>query len=79
MGKLPTVTGKQLIGILLKDGWTKKGHRRHGVALVKGRLRTVVQNISRPLKSGTLMAILGPRQTRLGKAGLQRLIDKHGL
>ena len=37
--ELPSITGKQLIRLLLKDGWQDSGKRTHGVALVKVILR----------------------------------------
>ena len=55
---------------------------RHGQVLTKkvgGRtLVTVVPSKSEPLPAGTLAAILGSKQTQLGKAGLQRLLEKYG-
>ncbi len=51
MAKIPAIAGKQLINLLVKDGWVE----------------------------GTLAAILGPRQTGIGKKGLQKLISQYGL
>ena len=80
MGDLPAVTGPQLIALLSNDGWTQHGQRTHGVAMVKsGSNPTIIPTKNKPLPDGTLGAILGPRQTGLGKAGLRALIDKHGL
>ena len=33
--KLPTITGKDLIKLLQKDGWLVHRRTRHGIALVK--------------------------------------------
>lgn len=79
MAKLPAITGKQLVSLLKKDGWVEVRRSTHGVFLAKGRLSTVVQNTSKSLPRGTLLDILGTRQTQIGRNGLQRLIDVHGL
>ena len=39
----------------------------------------VVKNTSRDLPNGTLSALLSQRQTGLGRDGLLRLIERHGL
>ena len=59
-----------------------RGRRaNHGIFLYKqfadeGRPRTtVIPDKSAPLPTGTLGAILGPKQTGIGRAGLQVLID----
>jgi hypothetical protein len=39
---------------------------------------TVVPMKNRPLTPSLLAAILGPKQTTLGRKGLQRLIDAYG-
>lgn len=45
-----------------------------------GRIRvTVVPDKRSSLPPGTLAAILGPKQTDLGRDGLAALIDKYGL
>lgn len=71
---LLAITGKQLINLLIGDGWEEKRRTRHGVALCKnigGRTRvTVVPDTRAPLTPGTLSAILGPKQTGLGRAWL---------
>ena len=80
---LPAITGRQLIRLLERDGWIVGNQRTHGVSLRKTvsdrTLITIVPNKTETLKPGTLSEILGPRQTQLGKDGLQRLIDAHGL
>ena len=76
--KIRTITGRQLIKILKKDGWEIKRKSRHGIALAKkigDRTRvTIVPDTTVTLPQGTLNAILGPKQTCLGRQGLQRLI-----
>ncbi len=78
---IPKITGPQLIRLLSLDGWEIRRKARHGLVLRKriaGRLfRTVVSTRPEPLPEGTLSAIL--RQTGLGKEGLLRLLNKHGL
>ena len=81
---LPAITGRQLIRLFRLDGWRDTGRTRHGVGLAKadatGRMRvTTIPDKRRPLAPGTLAAILGPKQSNLGRAGLAALIAKHGL
>ena len=81
---LPAITGRQLIRLLRLDGWHETGRTRHGIGLAKadakGRVRiTIVPDKRRPLTTGTLAAILGPKQTGLGRAGLAALIAAHGV
>lgn len=81
--KLPAITGKDLIKLLQKDGWIIKRTATHGVSLAKAfsnRTRvTVIPNTRASLDDGTLGAILSPKQTKIGKAGLLDLINKYGL
>lgn len=80
-----SITGKQLITLLQEDGWTLSRRSRHGAFLFKrfpgesSPRFTTVPDKSDLLPDGTLGAILGIRQTRLGKDGLQKLIELHGL
>lgn len=81
---LPAITGRQLIRLLLLDGWEEGRRVNHGRSLHKafpdGRTRvTLVPDKRSPLPAGTLGAILGPRQTTLGREGLARLIVEHGI
>jgi predicted RNA binding protein YcfA (HicA-like mRNA interferase family) len=80
---LPAITGKQLIRLLRRDGWTDVRRTRHGIAFTKaveGRKRlTLVPDKRSVLPDGTLAAILGPKQSGIGRAGLARLIERHGL
>ena len=79
--KLPALSGTKLITLLKSDGWVEHGHRTHGLALIKriGKRTkvTIIPNTSASLPIGTLMAILGPKQTRIGKEGLSKLIYKY--
>jgi len=67
--------------LLESDGWIPFRRSRHGVFYYKqfdGESKprfTVVPDKSTPLASGTLGAILGLKQTGIGRAGLQSLID----
>jgi predicted RNA binding protein YcfA (HicA-like mRNA interferase family) len=81
---LPAVTGRQLIRLLKLDGWEEGRRVNHGRSLHKtfpdGRTRvTIVPDKRTPLPTGTLSAILGPKQTGLGREGLASLIAQHGL
>ena len=81
---LPAVTGRQLIRLLIPDGWEEGRRVNHGRSLHKafpdGRTRvTVVPDKRSPLPDGTLSAILGPKQTGLGRNGLAALIKRHGV
>ncbi|MBN1691395.1 MAG: type II toxin-antitoxin system HicA family toxin [Dehalococcoidia bacterium] len=83
MGNLPAISGKQLIKLLISDGWEVGRKARHGVALTKRygdtTRVTVVPDKRASLPEGTLRAILGPMQTQLGSKGLKRLIKKYGI
>jgi predicted RNA binding protein YcfA (HicA-like mRNA interferase family) len=79
--KPPAISGVELMKLLEKDGWVKGRHTRHGAAFNKtfpsGETRvTIVPNKTKPLPEGTLRAILGPRQTGIGRRGLLRLLEK---
>ncbi len=83
-GPLPAITGRQLIRLLRRAGWTQTGRRTHGIAFAKpdpdGRVRiTIVPDKKRPLAPGTVAAILSPQQTNLGRNGLAALIRQYGL
>ena len=75
------ISGRELMQLLERDGWTNGGRRTHGVFYYKqfpGEARqrsTVVPDKSTPLTTSTLGAILSIKQTGIGRAGLQRLID----
>lgn len=80
---LPAITGKQLIRLLRRDGWTEVRRTNHGIAFTKtidDRKRlTLVPDKRSTLPDGTLAAILGPKQSGLGRVGLARMIQRHGL
>lgn len=82
-GQLPALTGRQLIRLLEKDGFAKTRQSRHGQAMFKtladGKiLVTTIPNKRGDLTTGTLHAILGPKQTQIGVEGLEELINKYG-
>ena len=82
--ELPAITGEQLLKLLLADGWEVHGRRTHGVAVVKRNpggipRRTIIPLKKRPLANTTLGAILGPKQSGIGRTGLVELIARYGL
>jgi predicted RNA binding protein YcfA (HicA-like mRNA interferase family) len=80
---IPALTGKQLIKLLKSAGWSLGRHSRHGLTLTKKiadqTFVTFVPDTSESLPKGTLQAILGVKQTRIGKKGLLDLLNKYGL
>ena len=82
---MANLTGKQIIALLKRDEWSEGGKRTHGVFFSKKfpgeRLprTTIVPDKGDPLPDGTLGAILGVKQTGLGKAGLSELVQRYGL
>jgi len=81
--QLPAISGRQLMKLLRRDGWTQHRSSRHGIVYYKqfpsGKRVTIIPNVSKSLPPGTLSDILGQRQTGLGRAGLVRLVKKYGL
>ena len=81
--QIPALSGKQLISLLQKDGWEIHGRTRHGVSLKKTVNRrtivAIVPDTRASLPEGTLNAILGVKQTGIGKRGLLAIINKFGL
>lgn len=75
------ITGRELIRLLLADGWTIKRRARHGLWMEKrteqGLLTTTVKDVNHPIGQNTLKQILGPTQTGLGSTGLRRLMELH--
>ena len=77
-----SVTGRELMRLLERDGWVSGGRRTHGIYYSKrfpGESHprtTLVPDKSTPLPQPTLGAILGVRQTRLGSAGLRDLMRR---
>ena len=83
-GSLPAITGRQLMRLLLRDGWFFVRRAPHGRFYAKTlpdgrRIHATVPDKRRPIPPGTLSAILGPLQTGLGREGLAALIAQHGL
>ncbi len=76
---IPAISGKQLIKLLKKDGWVEGRRTKHGIALTKpigGRTKvTIIPDTRVPLPGGTLQAILGTKQTGIGKKGLLELLN----
>ena len=74
-----SISGRELLRLLERDGWVSGGRRRHGIFLSKRfpgeRMprTTVIPDKSSDLPNGTLRAILGNKQTGLGFAGLEYL------
>lgn len=68
--------------MLVADGWEIVRPTAHGLWLKKrfksGTRFATVKDTKARLPPGTLAAILGPRQTGLGKKGLNDLIGRHG-
>jgi predicted RNA binding protein YcfA (HicA-like mRNA interferase family) len=83
LSDLPAISGKQLIKLLILDGWEIKKRGTHGMSLYKKignrRIVTTVPDKKDSLPNGTLGAILSVKQTQLGKKGLAKLISKHGM
>ena len=77
--KTPALSGLDLIRILKKEGWAEHRQTNHGVALVKkagGRMKvTIIPKSKASLPKGTLMAILGPKQTGIGSKGLLKILN----
>jgi predicted RNA binding protein YcfA (HicA-like mRNA interferase family) len=81
---LPAITGKQLIRLLELTGWTRGRRSEHGITFSKHvpgsrPLFTVVPDKRSVLPDGTLGAILGMKQSRIGRDGLAARIKEHGL
>ena len=81
--KIPAISGKQLLRLLKKDGWFVKRRTKHGLAVIKRvsdrTIVTIIPGTRASLDEGTLMAILGSKQTKIGKKGLIELLNKYGL
>jgi predicted RNA binding protein YcfA (HicA-like mRNA interferase family) len=78
-GGIPAINGPKLAKLLEGDGWQRHGGNPHGwtykKTLANGEtLVTTVPNETSPMAKGTLNAILGPRQTRLGRSGFLKLL-----
>jgi len=79
--KIPALNGLELIKLLKRDRWIEHRQTTHGIALTKrvgDRTRvTIVPKTRAALPTGTLMAILGEKQTGLGRSGLLELLNKY--
>ena len=79
---LPAISGNQLIKLLVDhDGWEVARRANHGKSLRKkfpdGRFKvTVIPANNQSLPMGTLLAILGLKETGLKRKGLIRLLEK---
>lgn len=80
-GGIPAISSAKLVRLLKKDGWVVVRDCPHGDAYCKQFGKTVrLTTIPRGRKSltpGTLKAILGDKQTGIGRAGLLALIKKY--
>ena len=80
--QLPAITGRQLVRLLKLDGWVEVRNAQHGVWLSKqtrsGQLFTTVKNTREAIPTRVLGQFLGPKQTGLTRAGLGRLVQRHG-
>ncbi len=78
--RLPALSGKELIKILRKEGWIEHRQTNHGMALTKKKYDrtkvTIIPKSKTSLPKGTLMAILGPKQTGIGAKGLLDLLNR---
>ena len=80
MSNVPAISGPELYKLLVKDGWSLHRRGAHGIILKKmfGKYTRITTIPDKPgsMPKGTLLAILGPKQTDIGIAGLMKLIDK---
>lgn len=80
---LPAITGNQLIKLMDKDGWEKGRKANHGRTMKKRvsdrTIVTFVPESNESLPDGTLAAIIGTKQTRIGRAGFLKLIEMYGI
>lgn len=82
--ELPAISGRQLERLFRLDGWKQKRRAKEGTFFAKrdanGVVRhTVITTKKRPLAPGTLAAMLGPKQSNVGRDGLREMIDCYGL
>ena len=83
MQKLPALTCRQVLKLLLAEGWERKRNTRHAVLLQKrfpdGTKIAFVKDSRAIIPPPVLSDILGPKQTGIGRDGLRRLIERYGL
>jgi hypothetical protein len=69
--------------LLKKDSWEYGRKTNHGRAMTKKigdrTLVTVIRETNESIPNGTLSAILGDKQTKIGHDGLLKLINKYGI
>jgi predicted RNA binding protein YcfA (HicA-like mRNA interferase family) len=80
-GGIPSLNGPEMAKLLEGDGWSRHGANAHGWTYKKTlpsgeTLVTTIPNETSPIAKGTLNAILGPKQTRLGRRGFLRILRK---
>ena len=73
MGKLPLLSGAELVSVLKKDGFIVVRQKGSHVSLRKGPFRTVIP-LHDALAKGTLLAIL--KQCGLSREDLENLTGK---
>ncbi|OGU28771.1 MAG: hypothetical protein A2057_16115 [Ignavibacteria bacterium GWA2_35_9] len=83
LSDIPAISGKQLIKLLVFDGWIIKKKATHGLSLYKKinnrHIVTTIPDKKDSLPDGTLYAILSKKQTQIGRDGLLKLLDKYGM
>lgn len=81
--KVPALSGKQLIKLYREDSWQYGRKTKHGRCLYKfiGNHKRIVYipESSESLPTGTLMNIIGSKQSNIRKKGLLNLLNKYGL
>jgi len=74
---LPAISPTELIKILEKNGWKSGRRTNHGISMTKfveGRnLVTIIPTKDKSMPAGTLSAILGSKQTQIGREGFLKL------
>jgi predicted RNA binding protein YcfA (HicA-like mRNA interferase family) len=77
---LPSISGHELIRVLETDGWIAGRRTTHGIMMTKkfpDRTRvTIIPTKDKAMPEGTLAAILGPKQTCIGREGFLALLGK---
>jgi predicted RNA binding protein YcfA (HicA-like mRNA interferase family) len=82
--KLPHITGMQLFRLLKRGGFVDGRKARHGRSMTKRlpggtTVVTFVPETRSILPLGALQAILGSKQTKIGRSGFLKLIEEHGI
>jgi predicted RNA binding protein YcfA (HicA-like mRNA interferase family) len=81
--EIPAISGEQLLKLLEKDSWELGRKTTHGISIkkyIKGHWKVaIIPKTGASLPIGTLSAILGSKQTGIGKKGLLELLNKYGL